>query len=305
MDGTSGAGRPAPTVRPVRHRPRDRWAAWLAALAGFGLALGVVTGVPAYAGDCPGDDCTVEGDPEGAAYVGDGGLLLPADSFTGTADDRRDAAVCEGCRWALVPVCKQGGQSPGWCGPAAFACPADQRRLEVFLRRPGEPAFGSVGLVCVPLSGPETVASMARRLHDVVIERVPALAPSYQPAGMTLVGLPTLFASGQPERLDTRSFDLVGFAVVLDARASWAWRFGDGAELVTGQPGGGYPDQSVAHVYPRPGRYAVSVTAVWEGWFTVDGLGPFAVGGDQVTQADGLVVDVRQARAVLMGASAG
>lgn len=275
--------------------------AGLVALAGVGLLLGALGTPLAAAADCPGGDCTVEGDPDDAAYVGEGGLLLPAGSFTGSPVDRRDAATCPGCRWALAPVCKQGGQGPGWCGPAAFACPTGQRRLEVFLRRPGEPGFTSVGLVCVALSGPETVGSMAERLHDLVVERVPPLAPSYQPAGMTLVRLPTLFASGQPERLDTRSFDLVGFAIELDARATWAWRFGDGGTLVTTVPGGGYPNRSVAHEYQRPGRYAVAVTAVWEGWFTVDGLGPFPVGGDQVTQTDVLAVDVREARAVLVG----
>lgn len=254
----------------------------------------------AWAGACPGAGCTVEGDPAGAAYVGDGGLLLPAGSFTGTDVDRRDAATCEGCRWALVPTCKKGGLGGGVCGPAARACPPGERRMEVFLRRPGEPAFSSVGLVCLVPGGPVTVADVADRLHDVVVERVPALRPSFQPAGTTLVGLPTLFASGQPERLDTRTFDLVGFRIVLDARATWAWRFGDGEELVTAQPGGGYPVRSVAHVYHRPGSYPVSVTSVWEGWFTVDGLGPFRVGGAQVSQAEVVPVQVREARAVLV-----
>lgn len=260
----------------------------------------VVSAAPSGAGSCPGSDCTVEGDPADAAYVGDGGVLLPAASFTGAEQDRVDAAVCEGCRWALVPVCKQGGQGAGWCGAAAFACPAGQRRLEVFLRRPGEPAFTSVGLVCVAPAGPVTVADLATRLSDVVVERVPDLTPSYQPVGGTLVHLPTLFATGQQRRLDTRSFELVGFAVVLDARATWAWQFGDGQDLVTGQPGGGFPDRSVAHVYRQPGRYPVVVTSVWEGWFTVDGMGPFQVGGPQVTQTQTMAVEVNQARAVLV-----
>lgn len=267
-------------------------------LAAF--VLEVVTAAPGRAGDCPGTDCTVDGDPDNAAYVGDGGLLLPGDSFTGTAQDRTDAAVCQGCRWALVPVCKEGGQGGGWCGPAAFACPPGERRLEVYLRRPGEPDFSSVGLVCVPMAGPVTVADMATRLSDVVVERVPDLRPSYQPSGGTLVHLPTLFTSGQPHRLDTRHFELVGFSIVLDARARWAWRFGDGDELVTDQPGGAYPDRSVAHVYQRPGRYPVAVTSVWDGWFTVDGMGPFQVGGPQVTQSQLLSVDVAEARAVLV-----
>ena len=208
--------------------------------------------------------------------------------------------MCEGCRWALVPMCKGGGLGNGACGPAARACPPGERRLEVFLRRPGESEFSPVGLVCLSPSGPVTVSDVGERLHDVVVVEVPELRPSYQPEGSTLVSLPTLFASGQPARLDARRFELVGFAVVLEGRATWVWSFGDGEELVTREPGGRYPDRSVAHVYRRPGSFPVAVTAVWEGWFTVDGLGPFAVGGPPVSQTGLLQVEVEEARAVLV-----
>ncbi len=259
---------------------------------------------PAYAeaglGPCPGATCAVGGDPAQAAYVGDGGLLLPSSSFTGSPEDRQAAAVCEGCRWALVPMCKPSGVGQGSCGPAARTCPAPTRRMEVHLRRPGEPQFTLVGLVCLSPGAPTTVADLGERLRDVVVEEVPELAPSFQPSGSTVVSLPTLFTSGQPRRMDSRSFSLVGFDVVLDARAVWAWAFGDGQELVTTAPGGEYPDMSVSHAYPRPGRYPVAVTSAWEGWFTVDGLGPFRAGGATVTQTAQLVVDVREARAVLL-----
>ena len=76
-------------------------------------AIGVVTStsVTAAAGTlradpCTGADCDVVGDPEQAAYVGTGGLLLPADSFTGSSDDRTDAATCPTCRWALGIMCR-------------------------------------------------------------------------------------------------------------------------------------------------------------------------------------------------------
>ena len=284
-------------------RPRPWFARQTArALAVAVTALAVaLPAAPASAEPCPGPaSCTVDGDPEGAAYVGDGGLLLPADGFSGSDADRVTAATCVGCRWALVPMCKRGGLGNGSCGPAARSCPPGERRLEVFLRRPGDPAFTSIGLVCLAPGAPTTVSDLADRLRDLVVERVPALRPTFQPEGTTLVGLPTLFASGQPERLSTRRFDLVGFAVELDARATWAWQFGDGQELVTHAPGGRFPDRSVQHTYRRAGSYPVVVTAVWDGWFTVDGMGPFAVGGATVTQTALVPVAVREARAVLV-----
>jgi hypothetical protein len=264
------------------------------------LEMPAAAGATPASGPCPGASCGVDGDPDQAAYVGDGGLLLPGGSFTGTDEDRRAAAECDGCRWALVPMCKPNGLGKDSCGPAARTCPVPQRRMEVYLKQPGETAFSLVGLVCLAPGSPTTVPELAQRLQDVVVEEVPGLAPSFQPEGVTLVAVPTLFASGQPPRMDTRTFTLVGFDVVLDARARWAWTFGDGGKLVTTQPGGGYPDMSVSHVYRRPGQYPVSVTAAWEGWFTVDGIGPFPAGGPTVTQTGQLDVEVREARAVLV-----
>jgi hypothetical protein len=272
--------------------------AWLTATAGgHSLAAGAV----AADEPCVGASCGVDADPEDAAYVGTGGLLLPADSFTGSSADRADAATCEGCQWALALMCRGDGPRPGLCSPAAQSCPANQVRYIVLLWRPADPQWQTVGLVCLSRAGPTTVADVADLLRDRVIEDVPRLRPSMQPAGRTLVQLPTLFASGQPAALGERQFDLVGFQIVLRGRATWAWTFGDGGSLDTTEPGGPWPDTSVSHVFAQPGSFSVTVTSTWRAWFTVDGLGPFAVGGAPVVQtAPPLGVEVLQARAELV-----
>jgi hypothetical protein len=248
---------------------------------------------------CVGADCDVVADPEDAEYVGTGGLLLPADSFTGSSDDRETAAVCLGCRWALLPMCRDGGDVE--CGPAANSCPPGQFRRIVLLLRPNATEWEEIGLVCLQGSGPTTVADVADRLHNVVIEGVPPLRPSSQPSGGTLVQLPAIFDSGQPAHLGQREFDLVGFHVVLQGRAAWVWRFGDGSEVTTSEPGGAWPVDSVTHTYREAGAYSVAVSTEWRAWFTVEGLGPFEVGGDPVVQvATPLVVPVQQARAQLI-----
>jgi len=251
---------------------------------------------------CTGADCEVVPDPDDAEYVGTGGLLLPGDSFTGTGDDRTAAATCEGCRWALLPMCRGEGRAGGVeCGPAASSCPPGEFRRIVMLLRPGTATWEVIGLVCLSPAGPTTVDDVSARLHDVVIEDVPPLDPQIQPKGGTLVQLPALFASGQPVRLGERSFSLVGFDIVLRGQATWTWEFGDGSSLVTQDPGGGWPDDSVSHVYERSGDFAPSVTTEWRAWFTVDGMGPFAVVGDPVTQTSGpLTLPVYQARAELV-----
>jgi hypothetical protein len=203
-----------------------------------------------------------------------------------------------------MPMCRGDGQGGGGgvqCGPAATSCPPGQFRRIVLLLRPGESAWQEIGLVCIAAAGPTTVDDLADRLHDVVVEQVPPLLPSTQPRGGTLVYLPAIFASGQPSTLGERRFGLVGFDIVLQGRATWIWRFGDGAAVTTTEPGGQWPNDAVAHEYHDAGRYAVVVTSEWQAWFTVDGMGPFAVAGDLVTQTSApLDLSVRQARAELV-----
>jgi hypothetical protein len=134
-----------------------------------------------------------------------------------------------------------------------------------------------------------------------VVEQVPDLRPSYQPEGGTLIGLPAVFSAGQPRFLGERQFSLVGFDIVLRGRATWTWTFGDGDSMVTEEPGGVWPDTAVSHAYRSAGRYPVGVSAEWQAWFTVDGLGPWQVQGDPVVQTVGpLAVDVVEARAELV-----
>ncbi len=271
-----------------------------AVLALLALWLGVESAGAAQ--PCQGADCDVVADPDRAQYVGTGGLLLPADSFTGSDADRTDAATCPECRWALLPMCRGEGQAGDVaCGPAAASCPPGQFRRIVLLLRPDDTEWQEVGLVCLVGGAPTTVDDLATELADVVVEDVPALQPSAQPSGGTLIGLPAVFASGQPRSLGRRQFVLVGFSVVLEGRASWSWDFGDAALLATDDPGGSWPHLGVSHSYRRAGDYLVGVSTTWDAWFTVDGLGPWPVGGDPVVQvADPLQLTVCEARAELV-----
>lgn len=284
--------------------PRVRSRLLTAVAAGLVVASALVVGVsPADASvpmRCQPPDCQVGvgGSPHGAAFLGSGGLLLDA-SFSGIGVDRGSIATCPDCEWLLVTICKGGKGTQGCHGYAS--CSFGDHRMLVFLRHLGEPDYTQVGSYCLGSGGPVTVGEMARHLRDVVVERVPAVHWSYQPAGGALVNLPTIFASGQPRRLDTRRFDLVGFDVVLNARPTWVWSWGDGTQSPTDQPGGAWPDRSVTHTFTRPGLVDVALTTDWVGSFTVDGMGPFPTGGDPVVQQSGpWALPVREARAHLV-----
>jgi hypothetical protein len=42
------------------------------------------------------------------------------------------------------------------------------------------------------------------------------------------VNLPTIFAAGEPASIQTESFDVLGFTVVVTAKARWEWTFDHG-----------------------------------------------------------------------------
>lgn len=100
-------------------------------------------------------------------------------------------------------------------------------------------------------------------------------------AGWTLVNLATnvyTTLSGMQEK----SFSLLGHRIVVQAGPrSYRWGWGDGASAVTGSPGrrvesdrGGRADLNgcVTHTYRRRAQgLTLSVTAVYGGWYRVDG----------------------------------
>jgi hypothetical protein len=58
----------------------------------------------------------------------------------------------------------------------------------------------------------------------------------------------------------------------------------------------------VAHTYPDAGARKVSVTTYWRARYTVNGDGPFAVPGPELSKTVGpIAVPVREAKAELIG----
>jgi PKD domain len=251
-------------------------------------------------GDHTGDD--VHGDQGEGAIVGTGGLILPGSSYDGDEDARRTAATCKDCRWRLQPRClyNTNADDDAMCAAAAATCPAGELRYRVFLYTPDDPEYREVGSVCIGAQGVTTTDELGARVRDAFIDLLPKPDPAYQPKGGDIVNLPAVFASGQPHAFGPRTFALLGEQVEVTAVATWSWDFGDGARLVTVSPGGGWPDASVSHVYRTAGTRTVNLTTSWTGDFTVEGLGPFPVGGDAITQAATLTVPVRPAHTVLV-----
>jgi len=261
----------------------------------------------AIAGDCAensylcpesvANDATDSVVTQGVQFPGVGGDSVLGQATAATAD-------CPNCRWLISPACVMNTPTEdAMCADAANACGVlGQVRYRVYLRRPPAP-WQLVDTVCLGRDQrPASVADVGEAVRELVVNYLPDAAPSFQPAEGGLVNLPTLFAAGERRSIRTESFDVLGFEVVVTATARWEWTFERGTTESFTEPGGAYPDRSVSYTYRRAGTRNVAVTTYWKASFTVDGDGPFAVPGAEISKTSGpLAVPVRQAGAQLVG----
>ena len=243
----------------------------------------------------------VIGDDGADIYTGTGGVVFPPGVWRGDETGRSDAASCDGCTWSITAFCTRADFDLGSCTASHLDCPADLIRVRVWLAQPGAPRR-FVGAACIGGTPPPTRTEIGAAVREATSQALPALRAGAQPADGTLVGVPTVFRTGQPvDGLVDADLSMLGLDVRLDARPRWWWAWGDGGGSWTASPGGRWPDASVSHTYRALGAQTVRVTAVWRGSYVVEGLGPFPVPGDPLTQDDVLTVDVREARALLVG----
>lgn len=263
------------------------------------LAAAVASGPTAWAAECA-ELCPVEGDAGHQYYHG--ALLLPPSTSSADGTLVTNAARCADCVWELTPACLNATPDPELlCLNAVSACPPPALLTAIWLQRPPEPAPRRVGTFCHTPGEALTPAGFVPGVRDQFIKLLPRLAVTYQPAGRSLVNLPTLFATHQPTNLGRPTFALAGHPIVLTATAHWTVDFGDGAKDAFEQPGGPYPNTDIAHPYRQPGTFTVTVVTTWSGQFTVDGLGPFPVTGLDITQRQVVTVPVKESRAILVG----
>ncbi len=212
---------------------------------------------------------------------------------------------CSGCEWVLSPACLVNGPEDGaLCLGAVASCtdPAAIRYRVYFRPSPNAP-WQMIETICLgPGERPASVADVGEAVRERVVTYLPDAAPSFQPVEGGIVNLPTIFAAGEPESIRTEPFDVLGFQVVVTATARWEWTFEPGTTQEFTVPGGPYPDDSVSYTYAGPGARDVTVTTYWKASFTVDGQGPFAVPGPEISKTAGpIAVPVRSARSQLIG----
>lgn len=248
---------------------------------------------------------TSVGDQEQGAVVTEGVQFPGVDENSKLGRATRAAADCETCEWTIAPSCLQGdaGENALCLGATDGCASPDAVRYRIYFRRDPTSPWELVDTICLgPNQRPASVADVGAAVRERVINLLPDADPTFQPPDGALVNLPTLFAAGEPGRFRTEPFDVLGFEVVVTATARWEWTFERGVTEEFTEPGGPYPDDSVSYTYDRKGTRQVSVTTYWKASFTVNGDGPFAVPGPEISKTAGPIeVPVREARSVLVG----
>ncbi|GAB3281205.1 hypothetical protein GCM10027449_22370 [Sinomonas notoginsengisoli] len=144
---------------------------------------------------------------------------------------------------------------------------ADWQRLEQACLYPGKPP---------ERPGDVVIAVTEKQLRELPI-KAPALGA--QPGRHTLKGAETnIFADPADQSF---AIDILRRRVDIKVKPSeYRWTYGDGTSLVTRFPGGPIPelrwgDKTVtSHVFTGTGDFAIGLTTVFTGEFSVDG-GPF------------------------------
>lgn len=273
-------------------------------VAGYAATPAVAEGCGPNKIVCPPSEPKTGGDQENGAVVTEGVQFPGVDPASRLGRATSDNAACSNCQWTTTPACLHNGPTEdALCLGATESC-ADPAaiRYRVYMRIPPGP-WQLVDTVCLgPGQRPASVADVGEIVRERVVNYLPDAEPSFQPAQGGLVNLPTIFAAGEPASIRTDSFDVLGFEVVVTATARWEWAFDQGVTESFTEPGGPYPDQSVSWTYARPGDRDVTVTTYWKASFTVNGDGPFAVPGPEISKTAGpLAVPVREARSQLVG----
>jgi hypothetical protein len=179
------------------------------------LAVAVTTSI-AFAGPALGatvgirTETDVRGDDDRDAYVGTGGLILPASV---DPDTRRVVASCAGCRWRLATPCEIPASGTAFdgqptCLSVVRGCPGGHL-LRSWFQGDGQP-WRDLGLVCIPPGGPVTVADVGRELRGGFERGIPVLRPGFQPTQGILTQIPVVLDSGQPAGPRTWRLDLLG-----------------------------------------------------------------------------------------------
>jgi hypothetical protein len=197
------------------------------------------------------------------------------------------------------------------CGAAVSTCqPTGQGIIRYWMwlvtRHPNGTVVSAViqpGTYCLGPASPGVspivlvAAAVERDFKSLVVVKGSTVV---RPKGTTLVNYPTQFST-DAHAYTLPAVQILGHTVVVTATPKqFDWYFGDGASAEDAGPGQA-SDSDVTHTYQDTGAVTAHVEITWTGTFTVDGGAPRAVLGTARTVGPGTALQVKQARAELIG----
>jgi hypothetical protein len=143
---------------------------------------------------------------------------------------------------------------------------------------------------------PVTVSTQQFRRLPIPPARILIQPPPSKP---TLINIETNIYTER--RIETLPTTVLGQAVQVRATPTrYTWRYGDGTDRATTSPGAPYPDMPTAHVFRRPGTFAVTLATTFTGEFSV-ASGPWQpIGGTATVTSPAVSITAIERRAVLV-----
>lgn len=284
-------------------------------LAGMLLGATVVlsrVGSPDQAWAVPTDD-----DPAWAAEVDQAGGVVGiegrdvrrADRTTPADASPRSRVIHE---VTYVPQCRVGGApviaATASCEPVR--CEVSDGRVGELRYRMTRKVDSVTGEEVMPLArGPEVCianpGAPAADLDSAVLRefrslRLPGLRVRTDPAGWTLVNLPTRLWV-EPSWTERSLGQILGRQVAVQITpVAYHWSFGDGAVHQELGPRQEEPERTVRHIYLKPGVVEPSITTVYRARYRVDGGPARAIHSTVAVQGPATDLDVWEARSELV-----
>lgn len=195
---------------------------------------------------------------------------------------------CAECRWVVTAVCTVGtglsGPEEDHCLGVFVGCPPLQAKFLVRYQQNRLAPFVDVDQYCYadPDGGVVTAATVApdvRRYAAGLTVTTPTVR-TWPPNDLTLVNLRTFFGATAPGSGQV-TVGGQGYSLrIAIAATRYAWSFGDGASLITSDPGAGPPDGAAHHTYTTAGTYPVTVAVEYGATYSV--VTPFGTFGPEI-----------------------
>ena len=248
-------------------------------------------------------DVNVTADQDSGSYLIDGQILLD-ETFSGSAVTQEQGAICEGCAWLITNVCYvfDANYSITYCNAftdCKTAEDTDGERMKIWRKLGIDEPWLLVGYMCVGPEGPNTPEKFNTSISEQTFEYLPRLLPTTQPANDVLVNTEIYFLSNQPNFFGPKTVTVTGIPVTLTATSSWVWKFSDGTEIQSTNPGAGFPDGQIRHIFRTKGLQTISVTTTWNASWKTNSKVSIPVPGKSLTQTTTFTLIAHEARGVL------